>query len=94
MEIAYGTFICMNRICKKVHKHTASPQIEHKEKLGDPDVIYGYALGHACPFCGSLYMQWMNFEKEWECTEQTGWQWKRKILALTKDDNKAKLDVP
>jgi len=31
-----------------------------------------------CKKCGSRYIKWLNWEKDWHCNEQTNWEWKRK----------------
>jgi len=43
-----------------------------------------------CLRCGSIYVEWVNFENDWECNEENKWEWKRKsvVLDLTSDTNK------
>lgn len=94
MTPAYGTFQCMNKLCGKVYKHGADMLIHRCGVEGclEEGTEIGYTLGHSCPYCGSIYLKWMDFEKNWECTQETGWKWQRKLL-LTESDKKDKVEA-
>lgn len=83
--IPYGMFQCMNRLCKKVYKHQSDQSYSAWNDSGN-DVgpgngyFMGYTMPHTCPFCDSIYVEWIDFEKQWECNESTDWKYTRKLL--------------
>ncbi len=61
------TYRCMNSECKHEYK-------------GIPGIVQLDLDANHCPKCNSIYVEWVNFQKDWYCEEKNNWVWKRRNI--------------
>lgn len=66
--LAEGLFKCLNKLCSKVYRHKAVPYHSDYNEDGTyategKGYLVGHLLSHHCPFCGSSYVEWLDYKK-------------------------------